>query len=45
MLGLRRRTRTYAIDWRLAVGSLAQEDLLGLYGAFPERLEQIDGGW
>ena len=28
---------------RLAVGSLVQEDLLGLYGAFPEGLEQIDG--
>jgi hypothetical protein len=28
---------------RLAVGSLVQEDLLGLYGAFPQVLEQIDG--
>ena len=28
---------------RLAVGSLVQEDLLGLYGAFPPGLEQIHG--
>jgi hypothetical protein len=28
---------------RLAVGSLVQEDLLGLYGAFPEGLEQVHG--
>lgn len=28
---------------RLAVGSLVQEDLLGLYGAFPKGLEQVHG--
>ncbi len=28
---------------RLAVGSLVQEDLVGLYGAFPPGLEGIDG--
>jgi hypothetical protein len=28
---------------RLAVGSLVQEDLVGLYGAFPPGIEGIDG--
>lgn len=28
---------------RLAVGSMVQEDLVGLYGAFPPGLERIDG--